>query len=67
MWRSRARIVDWRCAGVSAAGRSGDGGKGVQMRKIWLGLTAVALEGAVLAWLVGTQAWEWVTSGAVAW
>jgi hypothetical protein len=35
------------------------------MRKIWLGLVAVAVEGLLLAWLVGERAWDWLSSGLI--
>ncbi len=33
------------------------------MGKIWAALAAVAAEGAVLAWLVGGQLWDWMSAG----
>ena len=36
------------------------------MGKIWLGLVAVAVEGLVLAWLVGQRTWDWLSSGLIA-
>ena len=30
---------------------------------IWAALAAVAAEGAVLAWLVGGQLWDWMSAG----
>ncbi|WP_425005043.1 hypothetical protein [Mycolicibacterium sp. S3B2] len=33
------------------------------MGKIWAALAAVATEGALLAWLVGGQLWEWASAG----
>ncbi len=33
------------------------------MGKIWAGLAAVAVEGVVLAWLVGEHLVHWVASG----
>jgi hypothetical protein len=35
------------------------------MRKIWLGVMVVAVEGLVLAWLVGGQVWDWLSGGLI--
>jgi hypothetical protein len=33
------------------------------MGKIWAALAAVAAEGTVLTWLVGSQLWDWMSAG----
>jgi hypothetical protein len=32
------------------------------VRKIWLALAALAIEGLVLVWVVGAQVWAWVVA-----
>ena len=32
------------------------------MRKIWVALAALVVEGWVLVWVVGSQAWDWAAA-----
>jgi hypothetical protein len=32
------------------------------VRKIWLALAALAVEGLVLVWVVGVHVWSWVVA-----